>query len=80
MINKNETMNRNELLNHFDKLYGGQETIRQELVFINSGLRSLEGKFDVLEKDVNELKTTTNRIEQKLDNHIKLPVELAHAR
>jgi len=73
MVRKDETMGKNELLTHFDTLYGTQGNIKQELVFINKGLKNVE-------KDVVELKTTTNRIEQKLDKHLCLPVELAHAR
>ena len=47
------------MLSHFDKIYGKLESLGQENIFINAGLKRLEEKID--------------RVESKLDTHMRQP-------
>jgi hypothetical protein len=50
------------MLAHFDKIYGKLENLGQENTFINAGLKRMEEKLD--------------RVESKLDAHIRQPAHV----
>jgi hypothetical protein len=64
------------MLTHFDKIYGKMEEFKQEQVFFGAGLKRVENDVAGLKSGMRRLEEKVDRIEQKLDEPVKLP---AHA-